>query len=250
MKTIVCRLDLGFTRIAGYVLFDSDSKEFQEMTPRMTANLVRAHRVNGLVFDSDGELVPDKNGWNLGNIKIKSGVGNFRDFNTIEPRGEMVYSVVRAMRIDDENVIFEVINNKCARVFYTAKQLAALAQFHWVGGVEIDPENGSITACNGVVLEDISDQQYVFEVGNRVYPVKPMEINIDVDAFEKDHPLTEEESQLLADFGPAIDAFKAEQQEATLEDLFSDAPLGSATEPGAVPESAELADAPKSKKKK
>ncbi len=111
MKTVVCRLDLGFTRIAGYILYDSDKMEFQEMTPKMAENLVRMNCVNGLVFDKDGELVPDREGWNLGNIKIKSGVGNFRDFNTVEPRGEKVYSVVRALRLNDDKLETEPLQH-------------------------------------------------------------------------------------------------------------------------------------------
>lgn len=231
MKTVVCRLDLGFTRIAGYILYDSDKMEFQEMTPKMAENLVRMHCVNGLIFDKDGELVPDLEGWNLGNIKIKSGVGNYRDFNTVEPRGEKVYSVVRALRLNDDNVIFELINNKCARVFYTVKQVIALAQFHWVGGVTVDPENCEITTCKGVIFEDIADQQYVFEVNGKVYPKDSIVPPVDVDAYEAEHPLTEEELQ---------------KEPVTLEDLFANAPVGSVADVEAAEEPA----VPKSKKKK
>ncbi len=151
MKTIVCRLDLGVTRIAGYTLFDSETKEFQETTSRETEKLVRAGCVNGLVFDKNGLLVPDVEGWNLPNMKIKSGVGRYRDYDTEKSRGDTVYSVVE-VHTSPEGKVYDVINNRCARVQYNEKQIRSLAEFAWVGGIRIG-EDGEITVCRGVVEE-------------------------------------------------------------------------------------------------
>lgn len=227
-KTVVARIDLGYTRVAGFLIYDSETKEFQEITPRAVANLVMAHRVNGLVFDKDGELVPDREGWNLGNIKIRSGMGNYRDFNTNEPKGEVVYSVVRVICLKDDVPLFEVVNNKCARVFYTAKQLAALDEFNWVGGVRINHKDGEITTCKGVVIESIEDQQYIFEVGNSVYPKDNIAPAIDVNAYEQNNPISADASaQEQADFAfdEINDTFIDEPK--TMEDIFKDAPVGS-----------------------
>ena len=45
MKTAVCRIDLGYTRIAGYVLYDSKSLEFEETTPREVEKLNRKNKI-------------------------------------------------------------------------------------------------------------------------------------------------------------------------------------------------------------
>ncbi len=151
MKTIVCRLDLGVTRIAGYTLFDSETKEFQETTTRETEKLVKAGCVNGLVFDKNGLLVPDVEGWNLPNMKIKSSVGRYRDYDNEKSRGDTIYSVV-GVNSTTEGKIYEVINNRCARVQYTEKQVRSLAEFAWVGGIRIG-DDGEIAVCRGVVEE-------------------------------------------------------------------------------------------------
>ncbi len=167
MKTIACRNDLGYTRIAGYTVYDTQTMEFEEITAGRAENMVRLGAINGLIMSNDGEVVPDGEGWNLGNFKIKSGMGNFRDFNSMNPKGDRVYSVVRAIRIDGEYRLYEVINNRCAHIVYTPEQIRALMEFAWVGGVRLD-EQGEIVLCRGVVTEDISDSG-IQEVGKFMF---------------------------------------------------------------------------------
>lgn len=167
MKTICCRRDLGYTRVAGFTLFDSASLEFQETTPREVEKLVHQGQINGLRFSENGELIPDLEGWNLGNYKICSGIGKFRDWNTQDPRGATCYSVVRAININNVGCIYETINNRCGRVFYTGKQLAALSSIFWVGGIKVNEDDDTIELCPGVELVDLSDGD-VYELGNQV----------------------------------------------------------------------------------
>ena len=99
MKTVACRMDLGMTRVAGYILYDPASMEFQETTPREVERLVRKGQINGLTFGNteDSQLVPDFEKWKVNNLKIKSGVGNYRNWNPNDARGDTIYSVVRAV---------------------------------------------------------------------------------------------------------------------------------------------------------
>ncbi len=158
MKTIVCRLDLGLTRIAGYTLFDSETKEFQETTSRETERLVKAGCVNGVVFDKNGLLVPDAEGWNLPNMKIKSGVGKYRDYDTEKSRGDTVYSVVAVQAsTTGEGKVYEVVNNRCARLKYKEKELRQLMESALVGGIRVDG-NGEIAICKGVVEKAANGQ--------------------------------------------------------------------------------------------
>lgn len=166
MKTVVCRIDLGYTRIAGYTLFDEETLDFEETTPKEVESLLKRGKINGLVFDSKGDIVPDLEGWNLGNIKIKSGVGNYRNFNTDSPKGDTVYSVIRVVEVEGIGRIYETINNRCARVFFSEKQMLALIQFSWVGGMKFNEESNEITICKGVKT-DKSDNG-IFELGTKV----------------------------------------------------------------------------------
>ena len=63
MKTVICRLDLGYTRVAGYTLYDDVTEEFHETTPREVKELIRKNQVNGLKL-VDGGIVLMKKGFN------------------------------------------------------------------------------------------------------------------------------------------------------------------------------------------
>lgn len=208
MKTVACRMDLGVTRIAGYILYDPNSHEFHETTPRDVENLVKRGQLNGLAFNEQGALIPDVANWNMGNLKIKSAVGRYRDYNTEQPKGDTVYSVVRAIKVTDDEVIqasagtegtggsgveaaaggvgtepvggvnlevepiylYEVINNRCGRQFYTKGQILALAQFAWVGGIKVDLDTNTIQLCKGVQEETLVSihNQDAYELGTKV----------------------------------------------------------------------------------
>lgn len=205
-KTVACRLDLGMTRIAGYTLYDPNSMEFHETTPREVENLVKKGLVNGLVFSKDGGLVPDMDGWSMGNLKIKSAVGRYRDMDTEKTKGDTIYSVVRAIQItgmggdssqdtdagnsqtsaaSEPVYIYEVINNRCARSFYTRKQLVGLANFAWVGGIRVNQETDTIELCPGVQVEQLKSIQGTgaYELGRTVIDGAQLESSIMADLF-------------------------------------------------------------------
>ncbi len=66
-------------------------------------------------------------------MKIKSGVGRYRDYDMEKSRGDTVYSVVAVNSTPDGKVCGGV-NNRCARLQYTDKHIRSLAEFAWVGG--------------------------------------------------------------------------------------------------------------------
>lgn len=148
--TPVCRLDLGQTRVAGFTLFDPKSKEFRECTPKEVKQLILAGQVNGLKLCED-EIVLDSDGFNMRNLKIKSGVGNYRNMFPCEHGDGKLYAVVRLIDTDDGR-LFEVVDNKCARVKMDAAKLMMLAAFSSVAGVRV--HDGKIELCDGVIYED------------------------------------------------------------------------------------------------
>ena len=166
MKTVVCRIDLGYTRIAGYTLYDDSTMDFQETTPKEVMKLVTAGQVNGLTLNEAGEIIPDMDKWNLGNYKIKSAIGNYRNFDEHTEKSGSVYSVVRAIDIADTRV-YEVISNKCARIILNAEQLLGLCDLAWVGGIKANRDTGTIELCDGVNVQNHTDR-HMFEVGSTV----------------------------------------------------------------------------------
>lgn len=171
MKTVTCRIDLGYTRIAGYTLFDQETMEFQETTPKDVMNLMRADKINGLAFNEKGEIIPDMEGWNIGNLMIKSSVGNYRHFNSEMAKGNTIYSVVRAIDIDGVGRFYEVINNRCSRIIFKESQLVVLSQLAWVGGIKVNQETEEIELCEGVKVENHSSNN-LFEIGNKIYVIQ------------------------------------------------------------------------------
>lgn len=167
MRTIACRVDLGYTRIAGDTLYHNETMDFEETTPKEVERLVKDGQVNGLILDETGNIVPDILGWNLGNMKIKSGIGNYRNYDEQTEKIGTVYSVVRAIQVDQAVRVYEVISHKCARILLMPKQLLELSKLAWIGGVRVNTETEEILLCDGVKLENWS-KSAIFELGSRV----------------------------------------------------------------------------------
>ena len=171
MKTVACRIDLGYTRIAGYTLFDLETLEFQETTPKDVMDLMKSGKVNGLTFDDKGEIVPDLERWNLSDIMIKSGVGNYRHLHPKDTKGSTIYSVVRAIDIDGVGRFYEVINNRCSRIIFKEEQLIFLSQLALVGGIKVNQDTEDVELCEGVKVENQSKNSLI-EVAKKLYVVQ------------------------------------------------------------------------------
>lgn len=76
--------------------------------------------------------------------------------------------MVRAIDLSENERVYEVINNRCARIIFKEKHLLELCQLACVGGVKIDEETRKIIICEGVIIEDHSNN-YLLEIGNKVY---------------------------------------------------------------------------------
>ncbi len=150
MKTVANRLDLGITRIAGYNLYDEVKKDFQETTPKEVKDLINQGKINGLKLEN-GNIELD-GAFNMSNIMIKSAVGKYR---TLFPTASIVscmYAVVRVIETDNDK-LYEIISNKCARFKFKAEQLKGLIEIGgYVAGVKM--VNGEIEVCEGVTFED------------------------------------------------------------------------------------------------
>ena len=149
-KYPVCRLDLGFTRVAGFCLYCEQSREFQETTPKDVKDLIKQGQVNGLKL-VNGEIELDTEGFNLNNLMVKSAVGKFRPLYSTDSMINCMYTVVRVIETD-KGRLYETISNKCARVKISEEKLKILMQIGYVAGVKM--VDGEIIICNGVTIQD------------------------------------------------------------------------------------------------
>lgn len=180
-RFVTLRLDLGQTRVAGWVLFNAASEhyEFEEVTPKETLRLVRAGMVNGLKI-VDGELLPDAEGFEQRNIKIKSGVGNYRNMVETGKQGDKTYSVIRKVSHDDEDE-YAIITSKCGRFEIDEEGLRMLMRFSDVAGVRLS-ETGEILTCQGVDVVDMRthadpksyDPKEILDVGGVLTPASDL----------------------------------------------------------------------------
>lgn len=150
MKTVVCRIDLGLTRIAGYTLYNEVTREFEETTPKEVKYLINCKEVNGLCLNGD-EIVLDTETFNMKNLMIKSGVGKFRTLYDTNKIVNCMYAVVRVIETD-KCKLFEIISSKYGRIKVTSERLRILIETAHVAGVKI--VNNKIQVCKGVTIED------------------------------------------------------------------------------------------------
>lgn len=150
MKTVICRMDLGLTRIAGYILYNEVTREFEETTPKEVKYLIKNKEVNGLGLNGD-EIVLDTEAFNMNNLMIKSGVGKFRMLYDTNKIVNCMYAVVRVIETDKYK-LFEIISSKYGRIKVTSERLRILIETAHVAGVKI--VNNKIQVCKGVTIED------------------------------------------------------------------------------------------------
>lgn len=150
MKTVIGRIDLGQTRTAGYTIYDEATKEFQEKTPKEVIMLIKNNELNGLKLVNN-KIELDTDGFNMKNLMIKSGVGKFRKMYEEDTIINCMYAIVRVIRYDDDNV-YEIINNRCARIKINENRVKMLYEIGYVAGIRL--VKNRIDICKGVTIED------------------------------------------------------------------------------------------------
>ena len=158
MRYAVSVLMLGYTRLSGLVAYNSESREFEEITPAIARNMIEHKQIKGVKWknnDDGGEFVVDTEGFNQQDIPIKTAVGKFRSMVNDNGSGLTaisMYSVVRVLETDYRGRLYEVVSNKCARVKIAEENLIELTKITNVAGVII--EDNHVVVCDGVEFED------------------------------------------------------------------------------------------------
>ncbi len=160
--TVVNRIDLGRTRIAGYTLFNPADVSFMEMTPGQVKNLIQMKQVNGLKMDK-GEIVIDPD-FGQDNLIIKSGVGNYRQLIEMPDRpDDLMLSLTKPITdlVTGENV-YEVVTNRCARVCITEPAMFDYVKKGMVAGCDYildENDNMRLLICDGVDVSDYHPEE-------------------------------------------------------------------------------------------
>ncbi|MGH4117947.1 hypothetical protein [Clostridium sp.] len=191
MKTVACMLKLGQTRTAGYTLYDENTHEFEETTPKVVKDLIIRGQVNGLKLN-DGEIQLDEEGFNICNLMVKSSVGRYRPLNPTTSMISRTYAVTRVIKTDKEK-LYILISNKCARFKFKTQQLKGLIDIGgYVAGVRL--VEGKIEVCKGVSIldqrtkKDIEVKELLYAESTVIDSVSPKvdEVNLQKEQFLTD----------------------------------------------------------------
>ena len=174
MKFAVCIISLGYTRLAGITLYDSDTREFVETTTAVAKQLISKGMVKGVLWKKDG-FVPDPE-FNMQDILVKSGVGKYRPLLKEVP-GAPVFSTYTVVRILNTNKgkLYEVISNKCQRVKLAEDKLIKLNEIGNVAGVFIS--DNEVKVCDGVVIQERNYPDDVILDSGSVTPELPVNVS-------------------------------------------------------------------------
>lgn len=179
MKYAVSVLMLGYTRIQGVVCFDSDTKEFLEITPAIAKRMIDNGQIKGLKWkntDDGVEFVCDTENWNQQDIPVKTACGKFRPLLSDYPGVQInsMYAVVRILDTDYRGRLYEVVSNKCCRVKITEENLIKLASITNVAGCWI--MDNEVKVADGVIYE------------NRMASAKEKAVEAKIESYKTDTP--------------------------------------------------------------
>ena len=149
-------------RLIGYDCYDSKTKGFIGMSEKQIVDkLKRGERVYGFVLgnedDKDNALVLDKDGFNMTNLQVKTGVNNLSWLYDNSDSDMNIALVVVSVRNDKNRRTYETVNARHARVEYDENKLRILLELGVpVAGVKLD--KNKLVLCEGVeVLAEVEE---------------------------------------------------------------------------------------------
>ena len=157
MYIATCVMALGYTRVNGLIAYNQSDKSFSLITPARARKMIDSDELKGVRWVKNNEtdlfeFTPDKEGWNLGNIMVLSGLTYrpWKEDYSSEVQNT-IYSVVKVT--EGEEKTFEIVSNTFQRLDgISEQQVRELASITEVGGIVID-EDDNIHILDGVVVE-------------------------------------------------------------------------------------------------
>lgn len=150
-------------RLIGYEFYDSKSKGFVGMTEKQViTKLKNNEKVYGFILgEEDGKevLKLDVEGFNMGNLQLKTGVNSLSWMNE-DSGSDMNMELIIVAASGDKKKVYETVNARHARMEYTEDKLKMMLEIGVpVAGVRL--EKNKLVACEGV--EIIGNEEEVKE---------------------------------------------------------------------------------------
>ena len=150
-------------RLIGYEFYDSKSKGFVGMTEKQViTKLKNNEKVYGFILgEEDGKevLKLDVEGFNMGNLQLKTGVNSLSWLNE-DSGSDMNMELIVVAASGDKKKVYETVNARHARMEYTEDKLKMMLEIGVpVAGVRL--EKNKLVACEGV--EIIGNEEEVKE---------------------------------------------------------------------------------------
>ena len=150
-------------RLIGYEFYDSKSKGFVGMTEKQViTKLKNNEKVYGFILgEEDGKevLKLDVEGFNMGNLQLKTGVNSLSWMNE-DSGSDMNMELIVVAASGDKKKVYETVNARHARMEYTEDKLKMMLEIGVpVAGVRL--EKNKLVACEGV--ESICNEEEVKE---------------------------------------------------------------------------------------
>lgn len=142
-------------RLIGYELYEERTKGMIGMTEKQIISRLKAdEKVYGFTLrEEDGKetLVLDKEGFNMTNLQIKSGVNNLTWLNDNESDINIGLIVVSVS--GDKKKVYETLNARHARVKYDEHKLRMMMELGIpVAGIRL--EKNKLVICDGVTVTE------------------------------------------------------------------------------------------------
>lgn len=153
MKYLVNREDLG-KRVTGYIFYEGESKGFIGLTEKQIKDtLGKGERLYGLALDSEGNIIPDREGFKTSNFMVRSGINKLSPLMESDCAANIFYVVVGVRKTQGAGTVYEVVSSRYARVEMPEAKVKMLLEFGCIqGGVYLD--KGKLVACDGVKIVD------------------------------------------------------------------------------------------------
>ena len=150
-------------RLIGYEFYDSKSKGFVGMTEKQViTKLKNNEKVYGFILgEEDGKevLKLDVEGFNMGNLQLKTGVNSLSWMNE-DSGSDMNMELIVVAASGDKKKVYETVNARHATMEYTEDKLKMMLEIGVpVAGVRL--EKNKLVACEGV--EIIGNEEEVKE---------------------------------------------------------------------------------------
>ena len=192
IKVAVAELMLGYTRVQGLVVYNSASKEFNEISPAQARRLIDSGELFGVKYEKteDGYEFHCDESFSQEDLMIKTACGKYRSMNN-EIIGSSIlnsiYTVVKKIEYTDQN-FYEIVGTKCSRMVITEDNLRELNNISHVAGCWIDSEI-TLHEAIPVIEKGIPYNMNEIEVNSDIPVNKVIEKPVDKDSEVKEEPI-------------------------------------------------------------